>query len=137
MNGLKRFPVNVLALIVACSLVVALASTAHADKQDGDLADRVYEKYKKRKQQGVKPDDIVDRRGEDRSGRSDSRRSYERAERFSLDQAVNMVRREYGGKVIRAESRNSGGRVVHYVKVHTDDGRVRTFKVDANSGKIR
>ena len=116
----------------------SMPATAYADKQDGDLADRVYEKYKKRQEKGVKPDDLANRRGaDDRSGNNDSGRSYERAQRFSLDQAVNMVRREYGGKVIRAESRNSGGKLVHYVKVHTDNGRVRTFKVDASSGQIR
>lgn len=134
MNGLKRL----IALLVAASVIATMPTAALADKHDGDLADRVYEKYKKRKEKDVKPDDLAERRGaDDRSGSNGSKRSYERAERFSLDQAVNMVRREYGGKVIRAESRESGGRVVHYIKVHTDDGRVRTFKVDAASGKIR
>ncbi len=134
MNGLKRL----IALLVAASIIATMPMAALADKHDGDLADRVYEKYKKRKEQDVKPDDLAERRGaDDYSGSNGSKRSYERAERFSLDQAVNMVRREYGGKVIRAESRESGGRVVHYIKVHTDDGRVRTFKVDAASGKIR
>ena len=138
MNGLRAFILHCGALTLAASLALALPSAAMADEKDRKLADEIYEKYKQRKEKGAQPDDLVDRRrSNQRSGNNGSRKSYERAERYSLDQAVNMVRREYGGKVIRAESRDSGGRRLHYVKVHTDDGRVRTFKVDATSGKIR
>ncbi|MEL7448228.1 MAG: PepSY domain-containing protein [Pseudomonadota bacterium] len=137
MNGLKAFILHCGALALAASLAIALPSAALADEKDKNLADEIYEKYKQRKEKDAQ-DDLVDRRrSNQRSGNNGSRKSYERAERYSLDQAVNMVRREYGGKVIRAESRDSGGRRLHYVKVHTDDGRVRTFKVDATSGKIR
>ncbi|MBT8132014.1 MAG: PepSY domain-containing protein [Gammaproteobacteria bacterium] len=58
------------------------------------------------------------------------------AERFiSLDQAVARVRRQIDGDVISAKTRYVDNRPVHYIKVY-DRGRVRTFRVDAASGRI-
>lgn len=51
--------------------------------------------------------------------------------RISLDQAVDMVRRRTGGKVISASTRSSGGRTVHRIKV-LKDGKVSTHTVNAN-----
>ncbi|MBT8136618.1 MAG: PepSY domain-containing protein [Gammaproteobacteria bacterium] len=57
-------------------------------------------------------------------------------ERFiSLDQAVARVRRQIDGDVISAKTRYVDDRPVHYIKVY-DRGRVRTFRVDARSGRI-
>lgn len=57
-------------------------------------------------------------------------------ERFiSLDQAVARVRRQVDGEVISAKTRYNNGRPVHYIKVY-DRGRVRTFRVDARSGRV-
>lgn len=47
----------------------------------------------------------------------------------SLDQAVAEVRRRYGGQILRAETRVENCREMHYVKVLTDGGRVRTVKI--------
>ena len=55
---------------------------------------------------------------------------------YSLDQAVARVRREFGGKIIRAETRRSNGRPVHHIKVLSDNGRVRTVRVDGVTGRI-
>lgn len=55
----------------------------------------------------------------------------------SLDEAVAMVRNRYGGKVIGADTVEEHGRTVHVIKLLSDKGRVRTVKVDAESGKIR
>jgi uncharacterized membrane protein YkoI len=55
----------------------------------------------------------------------------------SLDEAVAMVRNRYGGKVIGADTVEEHGRKVHVIKLLSDKGRVRTVKVDAESGKIR
>jgi len=52
--------------------------------------------------------------------------------KVSLDQAVAKVLRTFGGKLIKAETRGN----VHYVKVLMDNGRVRTVRVDGNSGRI-
>ena len=58
------------------------------------------------------------------------------APKFSLDQAVAKVRRLYGGTVIKAETKNQGGRPVHRIKILTEDGKVRTVRVDGNDGRI-
>jgi uncharacterized membrane protein YkoI len=47
----------------------------------------------------------------------------------SLDQAVEQVRRQYNGRIVSAETRISGKREVHYIKILTDDGKVRTVTV--------
>ena len=55
---------------------------------------------------------------------------------ISLDEAVARVRRQVDGEVIGAKTRYENGRPVHFIKVY-DRGRVRTFRVDASSGRIR
>ena len=52
--------------------------------------------------------------------------------RVSLDDAVRRVRKRADGKVIKAQTR--GG--VHHIKVLRDDGRVRTYRVDGQTGDI-
>lgn len=49
---------------------------------------------------------------------------------MSLSQAIEQVRRQTGGKVVSAETRVQGGREVHYIKVLTKDGKVKTHKVN-------
>ena len=47
----------------------------------------------------------------------------------TLSQAVEQVRRQYGGRIISAETKVSGGRETHVIKVLTDDGKVKTVKI--------
>ena len=47
----------------------------------------------------------------------------------SLSEAVEQVRRQTGGRILSAETRVEGGREVHHIKVLTDDGKVKTHKV--------
>lgn len=54
----------------------------------------------------------------------------------SLDEAVSMVRKRYGGRVINARTSNDNGRKVHVIKILSDEGRVREVRVDANSGNL-
>ena len=49
---------------------------------------------------------------------------------MSLSQAIESIRRRTGGKVVSAETRVQGGREVHYIKVLTRDGRVKTHEVN-------
>lgn len=56
---------------------------------------------------------------------------------ISLAQATRMVREQSGGQVLRAETKRDKGRTVHRIRVLTEDGRVRTFTVDAETGRIR
>ncbi len=57
--------------------------------------------------------------------------------KYSLDDAVKMVRERTGGEVVRAETREQSGRLVHRIRIMTKDGRVRTFNIDARTGKPR
>lgn len=54
----------------------------------------------------------------------------------SLAQATRMVREQTGGQVLRAETKRDKGRTVHRIRVLTEDGRVRTYHVDAETGRI-
>ena len=49
---------------------------------------------------------------------------------MSLSEAIESVRRKTGGKILSAETRVQGGREVHHIKVLTDDGKVKTYKVN-------
>ncbi len=47
----------------------------------------------------------------------------------SLAEAIEQVRRKTKGRIVSAETRVSGGREMHYIKVLTKDGKVKTHKV--------
>jgi len=49
----------------------------------------------------------------------------------SLNQAVQQVQRETGGRVLSADTVNQGGRAVHRIKVLTPSGQVRVMTIDA------
>lgn len=55
----------------------------------------------------------------------------------TLDEAAALVRQQVGGRVVRAETRDEGGDVVHEFRVVSEDGRVRTVQVEAATGRIR
>lgn len=59
------------------------------------------------------------------------------AEGISKDEAVEIVRARYPGRVISAKAEKRDGRRVYVVKVLSDEGRVRTVTVDAESGRIQ
>ena len=48
---------------------------------------------------------------------------------LTLDQAVEQVRRQYNGRIVSAETRVSGNRETHYIKVLLEDGKVKTVAV--------
>ena len=48
---------------------------------------------------------------------------------MTLSQAVEQVRRQYGGQIVSAETRVSGNRETHIIKVLTQDGKVKTVRV--------
>ena len=47
----------------------------------------------------------------------------------TLSQAIDEVRRKTKGRIVGAETRISGNREVHHIKVLTKDGKVKTHKV--------
>ncbi len=48
----------------------------------------------------------------------------------TLNEAVEQVRRQYPGRIVSAETRIQGDREVHHIKVLTEDGKVKTVKVN-------
>jgi len=52
---------------------------------------------------------------------------------MTLAQAIESVRSRTNGRVVSAETRIQGGREVHYIKVLTKDGKVKTHKVNGRS----
>ena len=48
---------------------------------------------------------------------------------MSLSEAVESVRRSTDGRIVSAETKTKNGREVHYVKVLTKDGKVKTHKI--------
>jgi hypothetical protein len=52
----------------------------------------------------------------------------------SLAQATSMAQGRYQGRVVRAETVQMGDRLVHEIRILGDDGRVRTVRIDAQSG---
>ena len=52
---------------------------------------------------------------------------------MSLSDAVEQVRRQTDGRIISAETRTSNGREVHYIKVLTKDGKVKTHKIQGRA----
>jgi uncharacterized membrane protein YkoI len=47
----------------------------------------------------------------------------------SLNEAVEQVRRQYNGRIVSAKTVVNGNREVHEIKVLTDDGKVKTVRV--------
>jgi uncharacterized membrane protein YkoI len=53
---------------------------------------------------------------------------------ISLGQATSMAQSRYQGRVVRAEAVQMGDRVVYEIRILGDDGRVRTVRIDAQTG---
>lgn len=70
--------------------------------------------------------------------RDDSPRSFmsQRGARISLQQATAMALSRYQGRVVRAEPKSQGDRVVYEIRILGDDGRVRTVRIDAETGQF-
>jgi hypothetical protein len=47
----------------------------------------------------------------------------------SLSEAVEMVRRQYHGRIVSAKTQMNGKREVHVIRVMTEDGKVRTVHI--------
>lgn len=52
---------------------------------------------------------------------------------MTLNQAVEQVRRQYNGRIVSAETKRSGNREVHHIKVLTEDGKVKTVRIQGRS----
>jgi len=56
---------------------------------------------------------------------------------LSEDEAVALVRERADGKVVRVDRTLEGVDVVYRVRVLTPDGRLREYRVDAATGRMR
>ena len=54
----------------------------------------------------------------------------------SLAEATAIATGRYRGRVVRAETVSQGNRVVHEIRILGDDGRVRTVRIDAQTGSF-
>jgi uncharacterized membrane protein YkoI len=55
---------------------------------------------------------------------------------ISLAQATAMAQSRYRGRVVSAKTIMAGDRVIHEVRILGDDGRVRTVRIDAQTGSF-
>jgi uncharacterized membrane protein YkoI len=120
-----RMPAIAPLLVVLGGLVCATAGQAASGRHQRPPADHYAQPVDRDNDRGGG-------RGSDRGGDRD-----EREARVSLDDAVSLVRSRRDGKVIRAETRYSDGRPVHYIRVLTPEGRVYTVVVDGVSGRAQ
>jgi hypothetical protein len=55
---------------------------------------------------------------------------------ISLSQATAIAQSRVPGRVVSAKTVMAGDRVIHEIRILGDDGRVRTVRVDAQSGAV-
>ena len=56
---------------------------------------------------------------------------------ISLDEAVRRAEAQYHAKVVRTDVQDEDGRKVYVLKLLSEDGRVITVRVDAETGRTR
>lgn len=56
---------------------------------------------------------------------------------ISLDEAVSRAERQYKARVVRTDVQDEDGRKVYVLKLLSDNGRVFTVRVDAQTGRSR
>ncbi len=60
-----------------------------------------------------------------------------RRDGISLDEAVSRAESQYHARVVRTDVVDEDGRKVYVLKLLSDNGRVFTVRVDANTGRMR
>ncbi len=55
---------------------------------------------------------------------------------ISMDRAIAMVERRYQARVVRADVSESDGRRLYVLRLLSEEGRVWTVRMDANSGAM-
>lgn len=68
-------------------------------------------------------------------GRAYDRGEYKGRNGVDLDSTVERIRKETGGRVLHAETINNQGNREYRVRILTDQGKVRRYRVDAGSGE--
>lgn len=86
----------------------------------------------------ARPPDQDDRRPRDHRERIERSERPDRPRvRVSLDRAVAMAERRFNARVVRADTRDAGDRVVYVLRLLNEAGRVWTVRVDASTGEMQ
>jgi hypothetical protein len=56
---------------------------------------------------------------------------------ISLDEAVRRAESQFRARVVRTDIQDEDGRKVYVLKLLSEDGRVITVRIDANTGRMR
>lgn len=75
-------------------------------------------------------------RDDNRQNRNEQTRQEQPRPRISASQAAELVKQQYGGKVMNVQTRQSHDGVVYSVKILQSSGHMRTVNVDGQSGAI-
>jgi uncharacterized membrane protein YkoI len=75
-------------------------------------------------------------RDDNRQNRNEQAHQEQPRARISASQAAELVKRQYGGKVMNVQTRQSNSGVVYSVKILQTSGHMRTVNVDGQSGAI-
>jgi len=100
--------VRLLAIFLICSMLALAPAGANAFDLEQSLRE-LHAQY----DEGTRPDYRV---AQNNGGKS-------------LSEAIEQVRQQTDGRILSAETKVSGDREVHYIKVLTKDGKVKTHKV--------
>ena len=95
--------------VVACASVLALAPVGASASDLEDALRELAGRYEQGTQRELR---VAQRNG----GKT-------------LSEAVEQVRRQTNGRILSAETRMSGNREMHHIKVLTKDGKVKTHKI--------
>lgn len=55
---------------------------------------------------------------------------------LSLSQATAIAQSRFQGRIVRAETTQQGNRIVYEIRILGNDGRVRTVRIDAETGAV-
>jgi uncharacterized membrane protein YkoI len=66
---------------------------------------------------------------------AETREPARSTKRVSIDRVIEQVEKRHKARVVRAEQKEKDGRAIYELKLLSDDGRVWTVKVDAETGK--
>jgi uncharacterized membrane protein YkoI len=122
-------------MIATFALVASLAVARPPDPDDRGRRDP--------RDRSERPDrsDRAERSERDQSERSRRSERDERSQRprarISLDSAVSMAERRFNARVVRADTRDSGDRIIYVLRLLNDAGRVWTVRVDASTGAMQ
>ncbi len=77
----------------------------------------------------------AERDDDDRDGRAPAKNTDKNGEILSLQQAVDIAKQHYAGKVAEAELDENDGRRIYEIEIETNRGEVE-LEIDAKTGKI-